>query len=163
VRGLGLLRRPMVLFGILTGAAVAIAVVLGWQAGDVSQIAMRPEAPAVWSLPSPQAPDPDRALAILAARRPWGGSSSFSDSETPIPLSAGSAWRLVGIVQRADERYALILIGTGPTAKVEYRIVGDTLPDGTKLVQIDTDSATSTSDTSSLASRRVHRLFEKSP
>jgi hypothetical protein len=153
--------RPAVMFCVLTAIAVAAAAGLGWHVGDVSQIAMRPEPPAAWSLPSPRVADPEGNLAILAARKPWGGTSSFSESETPAPIAAG--WRLVGIVQRADQRYALILVGSGPTAKVEYRAVGDTLPDGSKLVQIDDDSATSSSDKFPPNGRRVLRLFEKSP
>jgi hypothetical protein len=153
--------RPAALIAALAGSAMAIAALLGWHAGDLSTVAMPSEAPVSWSLPPPQVADIDRDLAILAARKPWGGSKSFSDLETPPPLVA--AWRLVGIVQRGDQRYALIRVGPGPNAKVEYRGVGDTLPDGGRLVQIDTDSATSSSDNPSPTDRRVHRLFEKSP
>jgi hypothetical protein len=145
----------------LTGVAVAGAAVLGWRAGEVSQTAVRPETPVVWSLPSPHADDTDSELATLAARKPWGGSNSFSESETPAPISG--AWRLVGIVQRGEQRYALVAIGAGPTAKAEYRTLGDTLPDGSKLVQIDVDSVTSSSTPPVPADRRVLRLFEKAP
>jgi hypothetical protein len=152
--------RVAVPFCVLTGAAVAVAAALGWQAGAMTRTA-RPEPPAIWSLPSPRATDIDGALAILAARKPWGGSNSFTESEGPVALSA--AWRLVGIVQRAEQRYALVLIGSGPAARLEYRAVGETLPDGSKLVQIDVDSVTSSSASPPPTGRRVLRLFEKSP
>lgn len=112
-----------------------------------------------WSLPQAGSRDIERDLAVLTARRPWGGGEAFADIENPAPVSA--PWRLVGVVQRANQRFALILIGSGPGAKLEYRAVGDVLPDGNVLVQIGDDSATSGNDKSLTAGPRVHRLFEK--
>jgi hypothetical protein len=158
---LSLLANRLAQLGLLTAAAFVGALALGWRAGELPQSAPAGEAPTDWSLPAPGARDTERALAVLTARKPWGGGDSFADIENPAPVSA--PWRLVGVVQRENQRFALILIGSGPGAKLEYRAIGDLLPDGNVLVQIGDDSATSGIDKSSPAGQRVHRLFEKSP
>jgi hypothetical protein len=161
VTALSLLANRLVQLGLLTAVAFAGALVLGWRAGEMPQSGPAGEAPMDWSLPPAGARDIEHDLSVLTARRPWGGGDAFADIENPAPVSA--PWRLVGVVQRANQRFALILIGSGPGAKLEYRAVGDSLPDGNVLVQIGDDSATSGNDKSSPASQRVHRLFEKSP
>jgi hypothetical protein len=98
----------------------------------------------------------------LSARHPWGGGAAFQSIDSPRPLPpATRPWRLVGVVERGEERLALVLVGQGPEVKLEYRAVGDSLPDGSVLVQIGTDSATSEGGQSATPERRVHRLFDK--
>ena len=157
---LSLLANRLAQLGLLTAAAFIGALVLGWRAGEIPPSAPAGEAPMDWSLPPAGARNIEHDLAVLTARKPWGGGDAFADIENPAPVSA--PWRLVGVVQRADQRFALIMVGSGPGAKLEYRAVGDVLPDGNVLVQIGDDSATSGADKSLAAGQRVHRLFEKS-
>jgi len=141
-------------------AATLLAAALGWQVGQPPTTAAPITTPANWALPTLAGRDPGPDAAILAARHPWGGRAGFRDVDAPAP-APGSSWRLAGIVERGDERLALVLIGPGPTGRLEYRAVGDALPDGSVLVQIDADSATSEGGQSEAAGRRVYRLFDK--
>ena len=153
-------RRPVQLAAAFA-ALLAAAAVLGWHAGAAPSSAAAAAAPARWALPPVNPRDPAHDAAILTARHPWGGGAAFRDIDTPVPASAAMPWHLAGIVERGDERLALVLVGNGPTAKLEYRAVGDSLPDGSVLVQIGADSATSEGGQSAAAERRVYRLFDK--
>ncbi len=153
-------RRPVQLAAAFA-ALLAAAAVLGWHAGAAPSSAAAAAAPARWALPPVNARDPAHDAAILTARHPWGGGAAFRDIDTPAPASAAMPWHLAGIVERGDERLALVLVGNGPTAKLEYRAVGDSLPDGSVLVQIGADSATSEGGQSAAAVQRVYRLFDK--
>ena len=153
-------RRRLVQLGAAFAALFVGAVILGWRTGKApSANPAAPGALAAWTLPQVDVPQTARDAAILTARRPWGGASAFHDIDTPRAPPA--PWRLVGIVQRGDERLALILVGQGPAAKLEYRKTGESLPDGSVLVQIGADSATSQNGQPSVAEQRVYRLFEK--
>lgn len=144
-------------FLVLLGGAV----VLGWQSGAAPTEAPPAARSAPWVLPQIVASNAARDAAALSARRPWGGASSFVDIDSPRPVAATQPWQLAGVIERDNERLALVLIGRGPNAKLEYRAVGETLPDGSVLVQIGADSATSEGGQSAAAERRVHRLFDK--
>src|SRR5712692_7567532 len=118
-------------------ALVAGAVVLGWRAGETPTATAAAGAPAPWALPQVSVRDPARDVAILTARHPWGGGAAFRDIDSArAPSLATMPWHLAGVIERGDERLALILVGQGPAAKLEYRAKGDLLPDGSVLVQI---------------------------
>ena len=158
-------RRRLVQLGAGFAVLFAVAVGLGWRAGEAPTATGALAAPAPWALPEVTASDPGRDVAILTARHPWGGGAAFRDIEStppPAPPPAVIPWQLAGVIERGGERFALILLGRGPSAKLEYRAIGDSLPDGSVLVQIDADSATSDGGQSAAAERRVYRLFEKS-
>jgi hypothetical protein len=141
---------------------VAVAGILGWRAGEAPLATAAPAAPAEWALPQVTAPQTARDVAILTSRHPWGGRAGFHDIDSaPSPTIPTIPWHLAGIIARGDERLAMILVGQGPAAKLEYRATGDSLPDGSVLVQIGTDSATSQTGEPPAARQRVHRLFEK--
>jgi hypothetical protein len=152
--------RGQPLFRVAAAAAIAFvgAVALGWRAGYVAPGETASIEPAPWILPQPHSEDTEQDASILTTRRPWGGGAAFRDPEQgPAPTS----WRLAGIVERDGRRFALITVGQRPTATLEYRTVGDRLPDGSVLVQIDPDSAISEGPQNSGVERRVQRLFEK--
>ena len=153
-------RRPAQLAAAFA-ALFAAAVVIGWRAGAPPGSAAAAATPAPWTLPPVNERDPARDVAILAARHPWGGGAAFHDVDAPPPAPLAMSWHLAGIVQRGDERLALVLVGQGPAVTLEYRAVGDSLPDGSVLVQIGADSATSEGGQSAAAERRVYRLFDK--
>jgi hypothetical protein len=147
-------------FKVAAAAGIAFlgAVALGWRAGDVVPVEAAATEPTPWVLPQPHSEDTEQDASILTTRRPWGGGAAFRDPEQgPAPAS----WRLAGIVEREGRRFALIIVGQQPTGVLEYHTVGDRLPDGSVLVQIDPDSATSEGPQNSGVARRVQRLFEK--
>jgi hypothetical protein len=158
--GSALLRgRRLLQVSIACGALLVVAILAGWHAGDAPADEAARLLPAVWKLPSPDVRDPEQDVAIINARQPWGGRAAFQDPELPPPGNA--AWRLAGIVERGGEWFVLIMVGPEASARLEYRSVGESLPDGSVLVQIDPDSATSQRGQSVTAERSVHRLFEK--
>ena len=157
--GSALLRgRRLMQLSIACGALLVVAILAGWHTGDAPADGAARLAPAAWTLPSPNVRDPEQDVAIINLRQPWGGRAAFRDPEL-APLPGNAVWRLAGIVERGGERLVLIMVG--PEARLEYRSVGESLPDGSVLVQIDLDSATSQRGQSGAAERSVHRLFEK--
>src|SRR5207302_1777608 len=84
------------------------------------------------------AADTARDAAILRARRPWGGQVSFRDIDAAPPPPPAQPWTLVGTIVRDDRRFALIQIGPRGTGKLEYMGVGDKLPDGSRVEEINT-------------------------
>ena len=139
------------------GAAIAGAGYLGWQAGQPHPIRAAAAAPIAWALPVRPAFNPAADIAILQARRPWGGTAAFQDPDTPAPVQ--TPWQLAGTLQRDGAWFALIRTGQGPAGKLDYRGIGETLPDGSVLVQIGADGATSQQGQSSSVEQRVHHLF----
>jgi hypothetical protein len=140
---------------------VASAVMLGWR--DTQPIAPRDAAipAAQWALPSPRHDDAEADAAVLRARRPWGGSTAFHDTEAPAAPPVAATWRLVGTIARDDRRLALVEVGPQPESKLEYRGIGDRLPDSSVVMQIEPDSITTQGGEGLPAGPIVHRLFEK--
>jgi hypothetical protein len=161
--GAPLFRGPRrVQLGIATGALAASAAILGWHAGKIPVPRTASAPPTVWELPRAAVSDTADDLAILRSRKPWGGGTAFVDPEiasTP-QIQNAEPWRLAGIIERDREAMALILIGSGPTARLEYRAVGERLPDGSVFVQIDADSATSQEGQPPAVVQHVYRLFD---
>jgi len=158
--GSALLRgRRLMQLTIACGALLVGAILAGWHAGDAPVDDAARLASAAWTLPSPNVRDPEQDVAIINSRQPWGGRAAFRDPE--LPPSGNAVWRLAGIVERGGELFALIMVGPAAGGRLEYRSVGESLPDGSVLVQIDPDSATSQRGQSVTAERSVHRLFEK--
>ena len=146
----------------LAGAVLLLAaIVLGWRAGHLRAPGDIGVVPAPWALPQRQSSDAEADAAILRARRPWGGSAAFSDPEVVRPAPAAPSWRLVGTVERDDGRFALIEIGTQPGARLEYRGIGEQLPDSSVVMQIDPDSITTQGGAGLPAGPIVYRLFQK--
>jgi hypothetical protein len=157
---------------VLSGVAALVSAFLGWQAGQISVSAGAPPAPTPWELPSRPTEDTARDLAILNARHPWTNPLLAAGAGAGLPGAAGGAgaagagasnpkpavWRLAGIVQRPGEDFALIVVGEPGAAKLEYRRVGDSLPDGSTLVQITADNAV-TKSAGSTGEQRVYWLF----
>jgi hypothetical protein len=147
--------------------ALTLAVVLGWRAGQAQKVEPTVIGPAPWALPQARVSDPERDAAILRSRQPWGGTVAFRESEGQPPQLSPRAiavpWHLAGIVARGDDRFALIEVERKPDGRLEYFAVGDSLPDGTVLVQIYSDSIVSQGREAAAAGPVVHRLFEKKP
>jgi hypothetical protein len=157
---------------LFTVAALGLiaAVWLGWDAGNVELPPRSAAPPLPWSLPKPVHVALAPALAELKSRHPWTGLFTLNAaSVTGVarrvakPAAAGAgpvppSWRLAGIVERSDSRFALITSGAGPAARLAYLRVGDQLPDGSRLVGIAADSAT-IADAKTPARQRIYRLY----
>lgn len=154
-------RRRMVIIGLGASLMFAVAVVFGWRNGSAVG-ANVPVIPATaWELPHPKVVDAEQQADTLRRLKPWGGSVAFNGSEAPTPVRpAAAAWRLVGTVERATERYALISVAGEPSGHVEYRTIGDLMPDGGKLLKINADSVT-VRGTDANSEGVVYRLFDK--
>jgi hypothetical protein len=147
---------------VLGGVAVALSAFLGWQAGETAVPAGPRPAPAKWALPTAVPEDSAKDVAALTARHPWssqfgtvdGANGSAAAPGTPAPVP----WRLAGIVERPDGRFALIANGQPGAVKFEYHSVGDKLPDGSTLVEITSDNAV-TEAGGSPGEQRVYWLF----
>lgn len=121
------------------GAAVAIGALLGALLGALRPVEVGENGPApelAWRLPAPEAVlrGDERHLASLRQADIWGagadrgGASARGGSQA----AAAAAWRLLGVVTR-PEPLALVAGGDG---KVERLGVGQSLPDGGKLLEI---------------------------
>jgi hypothetical protein len=150
---------------VLSGIAAIVAAFLGWQAGEVTPPAVQSAAPTGWTLPPQPTEDPQKDLTMLTARRPWtnplaaarlaaGGTQPGAAQNS----NATPAWRLAGLVQRPDVDFALILIGPPGAEKLEYRGIGEALPDGSILVQITSEPAV-TETAGSSGKQQVYWLF----
>ena len=137
---------------VLSGVAVALFAYLGWQAGEATVPPGPPLRPTAWALPALPQEDPAKDLAAINARHPWSNMlAGLADPKAAAAAAAAGgappgappppSWRLAGIIERADGRFALIATGAPGPVKYQYRSVGETLPDGSRLVEITTDNA----------------------
>ena len=85
--------------------------------------------PEAWSLPKIAQPDIKKDLDSIKTRNLWG---IVSEVSTPKPPE----WRILGVARTGPERFVLLALEGKPAETLK---VGDTLPDGTKIVQIDND------------------------
>lgn len=152
----------LIRLGIPIGVIFLCSVFLGWNAGDTPIPPAVRVAPAPWSLPQAEVPESAKDLAIVTSGHPWNrGSASADAGASPAPAAAAPTWRLAGIIQRNDQRFALIASGPDAAAKLDYLGIGDALPDGSVLVDIMQDSAAVEGGKAPAAGRRVYRLFDK--
>ena len=153
-------RTSLIRLAIPAALIFACAVVLGWNAGDTIVPMAAAPAPIRWSLPQPKADDAARDMAALTTAKPWHRDFPGLRPAAPTPGQAAAAdWRLAGIVDRDEERYALVLSGAGAAAKIAYLQVGDTLPDGSVIVALTRDSAAAEGGKPPAHGHRIYRLF----
>jgi hypothetical protein len=156
--GQALWRKPSAALWAAGAAAVLVgATVLGWRSGQASDLARAAAAPSAWELPQTVAENPERDAAVLRTRHPWGGRASFHDIDA-APVA--QPWTLVGTVLRDEGRYALIRVGP-PTGKIEYRSIGEKLPDGSTVDKIDADGITTAGGPGRGGRPTLYRLFDK--
>ena len=85
--------------------------------------------PEAWSLPKVAETDVKKDLDSIKSRNLWGVVSVVDTPKAP-------EWRILGIARSGDERFVLMALEGKP---VETLKVGDVLPDGAKIVQIEND------------------------
>lgn len=129
---------------LLAAIAIVAAMFLGWQRGEMLVPPAAAPVAERWTLPAATEEDANKEMSFLSERHPWGGGRD-KPGETPVGPDKinRTTWRLAGIVERTEGRFALVAIGPPGTANLEYRALGDQLPDGSRLVEITPDSATS--------------------
>lgn len=84
-----------------------------------------------WNLPKPAENDSKKSLEIIKARNLWGVVAPDGPNAVKEP-----EWRVLGIARSGAERFILLAYEGKP---VETLKVGDALPDGVKIVQIEKD------------------------
>jgi len=82
-----------------------------------------------WALPKLPENQSSKSLNAINARNLWGIVTANAAPKEP-------AWTIQGIARTGIERFVLMSVEGKP---VEILKVGDLLPDGTKIVQIDND------------------------
>ena len=83
-----------------------------------------------WRLPALTARDSAKAIQAITVRNLWGVAAVDAANAPPPPPK----WNVMGIVRNGNERFVLLAYENQPTATLK---VGDTLPDGQKIAQID--------------------------
>jgi hypothetical protein len=177
--GSQIVRRNLIRIAGVAVVALVGAVALGWRAGETVVPPLPPVAKDAWSLPKSQPEDIDKDLALMKGKHPWTGFLNMDKRvtlnrrpENAPPVRPPSRpkpkvpWRLAGIIQRGEESFVLIATGQAAKTTLEYKRVGDSLPDGSILVQIMADSAktqapSSESSASQDPQTSVYRLFDK--
>lgn len=113
----------------------ALALVAGltcWFGTELPALPRPPTtSPEPWQLPQRTGHDLKKALATITARNLWGVVDATAAAAPPAP-----AWRVLGIARSGPERFILLVIDGKP---VEILKVGDALPDGLKIVEIEKD------------------------
>ena len=94
-----------------------------------------------WALPTLPHRDAGKALATIAARDLWGAMAAAAAVNAPAPTPS---WRILGIARNGPERFILMAYEGKPVAQLK---VGDALPDGMTIVEIDDDRFLVKSDT----------------
>jgi hypothetical protein len=174
------MRRNLLRIAGVAVVLVAVAVGVGWRAGKTEVPPLPPLPKDSWSLPKADAEDTAKDLAVMKGKHPWTGfldmtkrvtlnkrSATQTPARTaprPAPARPQVPWRLAGVIQRGDESLVLIATGKEPKTILEYKKVGDSLPDGSILVQIMSDSAKTqapASESSTSEDPKIYRLFDK--
>lgn len=120
-----------------------IAVALGMVAAAVAaagfwplvpmpkEVAAPAPAPHEWRPAAMPKAEPQKALEVMNAARPWGAPAAPAGQPPP------PAWRLVGILRRGGEKSAVLKADGLPERHFQ---AGDTLPAGGKLLEIGEDA-----------------------
>lgn len=81
-----------------------------------------------WSLPKLAEHDSAKSIDAINARNLWGTIEANAPKEPE--------WKVLGIARSGEERFILLAYEGKPTERLQ---VGDVLPDGAKIVQIEKD------------------------
>jgi len=111
----------------LLAALIFIAALTSWFDTAVpAPPRMRAPAAEAWSLPKLAAHEGKKDIDAINERNLWGVVAADAPKEPP--------WHVLGIARNGAERFILLAYEGKP---VEMLKVGDLLPDGAKIVQID--------------------------
>ena len=131
-----------VIWSFAVGAGLVAGAAAGWFYDTAKMPLIAPKA-AQMPAAAPQRYSPDVDLAWLARRDPWGARlppvTAPVSTPTAQPLMVRS-WRLGGVMVWGGDTMAIVLGETGVAP--EYRRVGEMLPDGSRIIDIQTRAVT---------------------
>jgi hypothetical protein len=149
-------RRTEVQAGAAAGAALLVALVMGWLNGRAHPATLHAQDEEQWSIPQVRESSAARDQAVLSSRKLWNGYYATGSSQGG-GQSAPAKWRFAGTVVRGQERFALIAGESG--GKLQYLKIGDKLPDGSSLVDISPDTLVSDGGSGTPEERHSYHLF----
>ena len=111
-------------------AALAIIIAMASWLGVPAPVPHKAQPPMAepWNLPKAAEHDSKKSIAAITARNLWGIVAADAPKEPE--------WHVLGIARSGAERFILLAYEGKP---VEMLKVGDALPDGAKIVQIEKD------------------------
>lgn len=117
------------LYPLFATLALLAAVICWFGAPEPAAPEARPPVIEPWSLPKAAEYDSQKSIAAISARNLWNVAVAADAAKEP-------EWRISGIVRSGVERFILLAYEGKP---IEILKVGDALPDGVKIVQIEKD------------------------
>lgn len=115
------------LYPILAVLTLSIAASAWFTAALPQENAPPSSEPQTWQLPHATEPTSTASLEAINARNLWGVVLASDAAKLP-------EWNVLGIAKNGQEQFILMAYEGKP---VEILQVGDTLPDGTKIVKIE--------------------------
>lgn len=113
----------------LFATLVIVAAVICWFGAPVPALPQtQPQVVEPWNLPKAAEHDSKKSIDAINARNLWGAVVADAPKKPE--------WHVLGIARSGADRFILLTIDGKP---VEMLKVGDTLPDGAKIVQIEND------------------------
>ena len=113
----------------LIAALILIVAATSWfGTADPAPPGTRTPVAETWNLPKLAEPDSKKSIDTINARNLWGVVAANALKEPE--------WRVVGIARNGADRFVFLAYDGKP---VEVLKVGDTLPDGARIVQIEND------------------------
>lgn len=116
------------LYPLFAAMAIMAAIVCWFGAPEPALPKAQPQNAEPWSLPKLAEHDSKKSIDAINARNLWGIVAADAPKEPE--------WRVLGIARSGTERFILLAFDGKP---VEMLKVGDALPDGAKIVQIEKD------------------------
>lgn len=116
------------LYPLFATLAILAAVICWFGAAAPALPKTQPQIAESWSLPQAAERDTKKSIDAINARNLWGIATADAPKEPE--------WHVLGIVKSGVDRFILLTIDGKP---VEMLKVGDMLPDGAKIVQIEND------------------------
>lgn len=114
------------------GALLLVIVISCWFAlPDPAQPKTLAIAAEPWSLPTQATRDSSKAIQNITSSKLWGTSAADAADAPPAPK-----WNVIGIARNGADHFILLANEGQPIATLR---VGDSLPDGMKIAQIDDD------------------------
>lgn len=118
------------LYPLFATLLLVLAISIWFALPAPSQVNTPAAAAEPWHLPALTARDSAKAIQAITARNLWGVAAvDAANAPPPAPK-----WNVMGIVRNGQERFLLLAYENQPIAMLK---VGDTLPDGLKIAQID--------------------------
>lgn len=124
---------------ISNNIVIVLLLVLGVAAGWIWKALPEPRVPGSaaikaeqWELPAEAEADLKKSADAITGRNLWGTVAAAKEVSLNDP-----EWRFAGVFRNGEEYYVLISIDKKPA---EIRKIGDTLPGGSKILEISEDN-----------------------